>query len=102
MRAPAPVQASGVSPCVPRRGRAAVSSGLLLSAWCAWPQTFSGGAPGVPGGPGGAPSRMLLQQLYDAGMVDALPPDVQVGPRVLLSRMVRVPPLRPAGLDAAR
>jgi hypothetical protein len=38
---------------------------------------FSGGPPPVPGGPGAVPSRLVLQQLYDAGMLDALPDDVQ-------------------------
>jgi nephrocystin-4 len=43
------------------------------------PAAFAGAA-APPGGGGGAaaPSRVLLQQLYDAGMVDALPADVQV------------------------
>lgn len=45
------------------------------------PTAFAGGAAAGQKDPGTAPSRVLLQQLYDAGMVDALPEDVQVGGR---------------------
>eukprot|EP00955_Chlamydomonas_euryale_P012122 130728-Chlamydomonas_euryale.AAC.2 len=38
---------------------------------------FSGGPPPVPGGPGSLPPRLVMQQLYDAGMLDGLPDDVQ-------------------------
>lgn len=31
------------------------------------PSTFSGGPPPIPGGPGVVPSRLLMQQLHDAG-----------------------------------
>lgn len=54
------------------------------------PLAFAGGPPPMPRDPGVAPSRVLLQQLYDAGMVDALPEDVQM----LLRR--RGPPRGPS------
>jgi hypothetical protein len=54
-------------------------SSFPFPTFCLSSQAFTGGPPPVPREPGGtAPSRVLLQQLYDAGMVDALPEDVQV------------------------
>lgn len=58
-------------------------------------QAFSGGPLPLTRDPATVPSRLLMQQLHDAGMVDALPDDVQA----LLRRRGPAHGLAPAPVD---